>query len=280
MASIVSYSLYRRIDAGLAVTPDAVLHRRAAGDWDFVTSVPATTEPAYSTLATTLCDSTDAGVCWSVFFVRAHTATPGVFYDSAPDSGYSTDDLAPNAPASLTVDYGASNVLQWEPSEAEDFRYFRVYRGNAADFEPSAATLAQTTVDPAWTDPSGDRDVFYRVSAVDFAGNEGPAASPATVTAAAPRARTALEANAPNPFNPRTTIAFRLAESGPATLTVYDARGRTVRVLVDGDAMPAGRHEVTWDGRDDEGRGVAGGVYFYALRADDVTLRRSMVLLK
>jgi len=88
-----------------------------------------------------------------------------------------------------------------------------------------------------------------------------------------------LAQNAPNPFNPTTTIRFGLSEPGPVSLTVYDVNGRFVRGLVD-DYRTAGMHEVVWDARDDTDRAVASGVYVYRLTAGaDVAVRR-MVLVR
>jgi hypothetical protein len=85
--------------------------------------------------------------------------------------------------------------------------------------------------------------------------------------------------NHPNPFNPSTTIRFELSARGDATLRVYDVSGRTVRTLFDGVAA-AGVTSLTWNGRDDAGRGVASGVYFYRLETAAGALARKMVLLK
>ena len=76
---------------------------------------------------------------------------------------------------------------------------------------------------------------------------------PAVITAAPGDvpAVTRLVGNAPNPFNPQTTIAFDLARAQSVRLEVFDLRGRLVRRLQDG-VLAAGRHEVRWDGRDDE----------------------------
>lgn len=94
----------------------------------------------------------------------------------------------------------------------------------------------------------------------------------------APRAAT-LHQNAPNPFNPRTTIRFS-TPAGRASLRVYDVGGRLVRTLVDG-AVRAGSHEVDWDGRDRHGRTAASGVYFYRLEvAGAASESRRMVLMK
>jgi len=72
--------------------------------------------------------------------------------------------------------------------------------------------------------------------------------------------RSAVGPNYPNPFNPSTTIPVTLENGGPARLEVYDVSGRRVRVLHRGE-LPAGRHEFSWDGRDDRGVAVSSGVY-------------------
>ncbi len=76
-----------------------------------------------------------------------------------------------------------------------------------------------------------------------------------------------LVGNHPNPFNPMTVIRFALPTTQDVELSVFDVRGQRVRTLVHG-TMPAGHHEVTWQGRDEGGRQVASGTYFYRLATD------------
>ena len=90
---------------------------------------------------------------------------------------------------------------------------------------------------------------------------------------------TAVREISPNPFNPSTRIAFDLARSGRVQLEVFDVRGRAVRRLL-AEELPAGRHEVVWDGRDDSGSGVASGTYVARLSAPGVTTARKMQLVK
>lgn len=95
-----------------------------------------------------------------------------------------------------------------------------------------------------------------------------------------PVARAELGANAPNPFNPVTRIAWSVPEGGArVSLAVFDLAGRRVRTLVDRRA-PAGGHIANWDGTDDNGRPAASGVYFYRLSWNDQAETKRMVLLR
>jgi hypothetical protein len=89
----------------------------------------------------------------------------------------------------------------------------------------------------------------------------------------------ALAQNVPNPA-PRgaTTIAFQLPAAGRVTLALYDVAGRRVARLVDGE-LPAGAHQATWDGKDDSGRAVPAGVYFYDLAQGGQRTAKRMVVL-
>ncbi|MGD1048349.1 MAG: M1 family aminopeptidase [Candidatus Krumholzibacteriaceae bacterium] len=88
-----------------------------------------------------------------------------------------------------------------------------------------------------------------------------------------------LAQNFPNPFNPATTIEFALPEPAAASLRIYDAAGRLVRVLAAG-ALSRGTYVRTWDGTDASGRAVSSGVYFYRLDAGAFSRTRKMVLLR
>lgn len=89
-----------------------------------------------------------------------------------------------------------------------------------------------------------------------------------------------LGQNAPNPFNPDTTIRFRVdPQGGPYTLRVYDLAGRLVRDL-DAGAAAGDTLSVVWDGRDHGGRPAPAGVYRYRLAQDGGHRDRTMVLLK
>ncbi len=90
---------------------------------------------------------------------------------------------------------------------------------------------------------------------------------------------TLLHQNHPNPFNPSTTIAFALPAAGQVDLAVFTVDGRRVATLIN-ERLAAGHHSATWDGRDEAGRRLASGAYFYRLRAGDGVLVRRMVMVK
>ncbi|MCL5031147.1 MAG: T9SS type A sorting domain-containing protein [Bacteroidetes bacterium] len=70
--------------------------------------------------------------------------------------------------------------------------------------------------------------------------------------------------NYPNPFNPSTKIAFELPKAEQVKLTIYDILGNEV-VQLENEELPAGYHEVTWNGMNSNGEQVSSGVYLYRL---------------
>jgi hypothetical protein len=89
----------------------------------------------------------------------------------------------------------------------------------------------------------------------------------------------ALGQNMPNPFRGPTTIAFDIASPSVVRLVIYDVSGRNVQTIASGE-YTSGRFRVDWDGRDDSGRSVAGGVYFYRLDIGSWSQTRKMLKLQ
>lgn len=89
----------------------------------------------------------------------------------------------------------------------------------------------------------------------------------------------ALHPNAPNPFNPATSIAFDLPAPGAAQIQILDLRGRWVVTLWDG-WREAGSHRVAWDGRDGDGRPLPSGVYVCRMRAGAYSASRTLSILR
>lgn len=93
--------------------------------------------------------------------------------------------------------------------------------------------------------------------------------------------RAVLGLAVPNPFNPRTTIPFRIAEAGQVSIVLWNVKGERVRLLVDSRYEP-GDHRVVWDGLDDAGQSMPSGTYFYGMSVDGraVAVAEKAVLLK
>jgi len=281
---ITAYDVYRRQDGNRAATallPSDLANEagRFVPGWDYVGSAPAHGDSTYQMVAPTLCDSTaTGGICWTVFFVRAATADPPVYFDSAPDSGYSVDNLAPATPTGLLL---ATTTLSWDECPDDDFDYFTVWGSATGDFD-DAVVIAYTVVPTL--DVATAPHEWYHVTATDFAGNQGADAAVANPAVGVRETRVTptaydLRAARPNPFATVTSIAFDVPVAGTATLEVYDVRGRLVRVLLR-RAVEPGRHSLIWDGRDGVGKTVSAGLYLVRFRAGEYRATRKIVRLE
>jgi len=188
--------------------------------------------------------------------------------------------------AAFTVDNVTGTVvLFWdEPNDPVlPVMSYRVYK----KFDTGSFELIQTTTGFSHTDQiSLYGNYAYYVCAV-YMNNEG---SPSRTMAfeypyvsndddGAPGLVTRLQSNYPNPFNPSTTIAFELAQGGATKLDIYNVKGQLVKTLARGDFKP-GSHRAVWDGKDESGREVSSGVYFYRLEAPGYVSTRKMLMLK
>lgn len=91
--------------------------------------------------------------------------------------------------------------------------------------------------------------------------------------------RFSLEQNYPNPFNSSTTIEFNLPYRGQVQIDIFNLLGVRIRTVLD-QTIDAGRHQISWDGRDIDGRIVPSGLYFYRMKSDQYSSVRKMILLK
>jgi hypothetical protein len=196
----------------------------------------------------TLADSNGTGLHLATFMVRAATATPSVYFDSAPDSGYSVDNLPPVLPAPFVAAYlsGATH-LHWGANAEADLWYYKLHRGASAGFTPTPGNLIATPGDTGYVDigPAGS---YYKLAAVDVNGNVSGyvALGPGGTVDVADGASLvfALEGVRPNPSRSgRLSVAFALPSGSPARLELLDVSGRRVEVR-DVGALGAGRHTV------------------------------------
>ncbi|MBN1349250.1 T9SS type A sorting domain-containing protein, partial [candidate division KSB1 bacterium] len=88
-----------------------------------------------------------------------------------------------------------------------------------------------------------------------------------------------LAQNYPNPFNAATRIHFQLPNADNVTLKIYNVQGQLVRTLIDKN-MPAGAHQVRWDGKDHSNHSISTGVYIFTLRSGEYISSKKMALIQ
>ena len=253
--------------------------------WEYVGSEPARGFAGYSFTAPTLSDSTAASNRRTVFMVDAQQTAAGLYWSSAPDSGYSVDNLPPAAPAGASGAYAAgATQLLWSPNVESDLAGYRVYRGAYPGFAPSPGNLvAQLGTALTHLQDAPGAMYTYKVTALDVHGNESPAstvvpAGTTAVTDAMPR-ELSLAIAGPNPAAGATSVAFALPADATVSLAIHDPASRLVRTLAAG-AWAAGEHRLTWDLRDAAGRRVGPGLYFVRLEAGGRSQVRRVAVVK
>ncbi len=88
-----------------------------------------------------------------------------------------------------------------------------------------------------------------------------------------------LSQNYPNPFNPNTKIEYEIPQSGIVKINIYDISGKLIRKLIN-EQKNTGKYLVTWDGRNDSGKTVSSGTYFYQIISGNFVQAKKMILLK
>ena len=197
-----------------------------------------------------------------------------------------SDESDPTAPAIAICNNGYFSLTWLDHRDGRALAYRRVLDAALTPLiasEPVSSTAPEFMQEPAtyatrgrawyvWSDPRQDGlniyagNLLYLPTDVDDDTSVLPAAY-------------VLSQNYPNPFNPATEIEYTIPSSSSVELTVFNALGQRVAVLVDG-YRAAGSYRVTWDGRDITGARAASGVYFYRIKAGSFSQTRKMMLLK
>ena len=97
-----------------------------------------------------------------------------------------------------------------------------------------------------------------------------------------PSSLVSLSPARPNPFSTSTILQLRVSVATEVRVTVFDLRGRLVRMLFDG-RVDAGTRSFVWDGRDGDGAAAASGVYFVRLLSEgdlELAQNRRVVLVR
>ncbi len=261
--------------------------------WTYVATVPAAGLAQYSFIAPTLFDSTKTGgMRYSAFFISGNTSDgTNTMYSSPIDSGYSANNLFPSMVAGVTGSSSGKGVnLSWTHSTNpvdNDLAQYVVYRGTTAGFTPNPAQPYAIVKDVVYLDATvtNGTTYYYRIGAVDVAGNAGPYSNEFSLKVTSVQQLSglptefALGQNYPNPFNPSTQIKFALPTQAKVQLNIYSVSGELVRTLVNAD-MPAGYFEATWNGLNNNGQSVSTGVYLFRVQAGTFVASKKMILVK
>jgi hypothetical protein len=167
-------------------------------------------------------------------------------------------------------------VLDWiAPEEGRSLTGYKVYRDGVEIAE---------VIDVTYTDENVPNGYYtYYVTAV-YGSYESEPSNEATlehteVDLNIVPLTTCLKCNHPNPFNPETRISFALSSASRTVIHIYNIKGEKIRTLVN-EQLDAGHHSVIWSGKDDNGRSVASGIYFYKFKTDNFSKTKKMLLLK
>ncbi len=206
------------------------------------------------------------------------------FLEAVYDVGISepTESVVVNIelPVPENLSYSISDgdvILDWDTAgTGMNVTGYNVYRDDM---------VIATTEEETYTDDTvviGELYTYY-VTALYEGGYESGASNEVVVEVTSADdlipAVTRLDNNYPNPFNPETTIRFSLHENNKVEIVIYNIKGEKVRELLSSE-LPASYHTVVWDGRNDRGRMVASGVYFYQMRTSGFLQIKKMLLMK
>ena len=261
------------------------VERLDGNTWVGLNSVSAYGNEVYVVEATTLADSTSETDALMTYRIIA--AMEEGNFASDPMSGYSVDNIAPDAPASVVAAVSGGIVyLEWTDSDANDLDYYAVYRSTDPEFVLGEENMIGSSEGPEFADDVEELgDYYYAVTALDLHENESDPSELVNVTLlnledirGLPEVFT-LHQNYPNPFNPSTQIQYALPTDANVTIAIYDLVGRQIRTLVN-QQVTAGYHSTLWNATNNMGSPVSAGVYIYTITANDFRDVKKMILLK
>ncbi len=210
------------------------------------------------------------------------------------------DDPLPITLSSFTAtEIQHAALLKWQTSSELNNFGWNVYRNQTESLEnaekltisviPGAGT-SDTSHNYSYKDeniPTLNQVYYYWIESIDYSGNTqfyGPKEvfiqNNDDENTPPENIECTLYQNFPNPFNPSTMIKFMSDNSGYATVKIYNIQGKLIKTIFNNSTIPKKLYSVEWDGKNEQGKTVANGVYFYKLTTDSNKFTKKMLLLK
>ncbi len=155
--------------------------------------------------------------------------------------------------------------LTWDETLASGIENTGTFTWTVTGPESTECRIIVYALDGSYNEGWAEIADDFRITGISSVGDDLPGA-------------TALAPAHPNPFNPRTTISYKLGADTHARLQVFSVDGRLIKTLVD-RTQQAGQHQAVWNGTDSKGQSVASGNYLYTLTTTDGFRRTGKVLL-
>lgn len=246
-------------------------------------------EKVYYYEALTFSDSSTQSNGITEFRIIAQNYEADFSFTSDVGYGYSIDNLAPDSPENFSFAF-SENILQltWNPVFDSDFNHYKIDKSADPLFETdqyeSIITTGTSYLDLEYIE---GETVYYRISALDHAGNNGLHSQTLSVSSSLNIVNNEnnlpkefkIYQNYPNPFNPTTTLRYDLPSNGIVNVSIFDSKGRLVKTLLNKN-QSAGFNSVHWNAIDENGDAISAGLYFYVITAREGQQSMKMVLLK
>ena len=220
-------------------------------------------------------------------------------YGGPLGQSYTYLDYPPKAPDSLDASFDSISInLTWKPNTEADLSYYLVYKDTVFNFIPDTFKIvgivskdSSMFKDYNW---EYGKTYYYKLSAYDLTNHQSPYSEELMIKATdvpwtdeikVEIEKYSLSQNYPNPFNPVTTICYYIPDIGPkpakVEIIIYNLLGSKIRTLVSEYKYP-GEYRVVWDGRDDSGKDVSSGIYFYRMLiwGSEFSKAKKMILVR
>ncbi|MBT5420835.1 MAG: T9SS type A sorting domain-containing protein [Candidatus Cloacimonetes bacterium] len=199
---------------------------------------------------------------------------------------YGSVPQTPPAPENVVLDEITETLLNisWSMPAINDLNHFNIYSAiNDENFELLTETIGVEFIYEFDNIPFTTYK-FY-ITAINQQGMESDPSETVEYTTVDADGNiipvtTQLNGNYPNPFNPTTSISFSVAQTSSfVNVEIFNIKGQRVKQLVN-EILSTGNHVTVWNGKDDNNKQAASGIYFYKMKTGEFQQSKKMLLLK